>query len=179
MCLFGCSLYGDHAFVWIMSTEKCVCLSVSVSCLVCVCMFSLWRPCFLRVTSTENCLVFLFMATMLLCGSCQLRSMWVCSLCLCLCVYSLYGDHAFVWVMSTEKCVCMCMCICVVFVCVCVCFSLWRPCFSAGHVDWEVCECVVCVCVCVCVFSLWRPYFWTGHVNWEVELCTCKYFITG
>ena len=43
MCLFGCSLYGDHAFVWVMSTEKCVCVcvcvcvSVSVSCLVCVC----------------------------------------------------------------------------------------------------------------------------------------------
>ena len=40
--------------------------------------------------------VFLFMATMLLCGSCQLRSM--CVVCVSLC-----GDHAFVRVMSTEK----------------------------------------------------------------------------
>ena len=102
------SLYGDHAFVRVMSTEKYVCS-------VCV---------------------FLFMATMLLCGSCQLRSMCVVcvSLCgdhafvrvmsteKCVCV-SLYGDHAFVRVMSTEKYVCS------------VCFSLRRPCFCAGHVD--------------------------------------------
>ena len=52
----------------------------------------------------------------------------MCSLCLCLCVCSLYGDHAFMRVMSTEKCVC-------VFVCV---LSLWRLCFFAGHVVCEV-----------------------------------------
>ena len=46
--------------------------------------------------------VFLFMATMLLCGSCRLRSVCACSVCA-----SLYGDHAFVWVMSTEKCACV------------------------------------------------------------------------
>ena len=80
--LFGCSLYGDHAFVWVMSTEKCVCVCVCVSvlCLVCVC--SLYGNHALQVTSTENCLVFLFTATMLLCGSCRLRSV-----CVCVCAY--------------------------------------------------------------------------------------------
>ena len=49
MCVVCVSLCGDHAFVRVMSTEKYVCS-------VCV---------------------FLFMVTMLLCGSCQLRSMCV------------------------------------------------------------------------------------------------------
>ena len=58
MCV---SLYGDHTYVQVTSTEKSVC-------------------------------VFLFTATMLLCGSCQLRS-------------------------------------------VCVCFSIWQPSFCVGDVD--------------------------------------------
>ena len=54
-----------------------------------------------------------FTATMLLCRSCPLISvcvcvyvyMHVCSPCLCMCVcVSLYSDHAFVRVTSTEKC---------------------------------------------------------------------------
>ena len=109
------SLCGDHAFVRVMSTEKYVCS---------VCAF-------------------LFTATMLLCGSCRLRSM--CAVCVSLC-----GDHAFMRVMSTEKYMCsvcvflfvaiMLLCgscrlrsMCVV--CVCMCFSLRRPCFCAGHVN--------------------------------------------
>ena len=68
-----------------MSTEKYIC-----ECVVCV----------------SVCV--LFMATMLLCGSCRLRSvcmcMCICVVFVCVCVLvSLYRDHAFVWVMLTEK----------------------------------------------------------------------------
>ena len=69
--------------------------------------------------------MFLFMVTMLtgMCGSCRLRSVCMCfslrqlclpvcvghacrlrNMCVCVCV-SLYGDHAYVRVMLTEKCV--------------------------------------------------------------------------
>ena len=57
VCVCVCSLNGDRAFVRVMSTEKCVYVYVYM-CIVFVCV----------------CL-FLFMATMLLCGSCRLRSM--------------------------------------------------------------------------------------------------------
>ena len=100
---------------------------------VCVSLYG--NHAFVRVTSTEKCLVFLFTAIMLLYRSCRL-SICLCSLCLCLCVCvcSLYGDHAFVWVMSTEKCVCVCVCVSVSrLVCVCVLFTATM--LFAGHVD--------------------------------------------
>ena len=44
LCLCVCSLYGDHAFVRVMSTEKCVC--------VCVSLYG--NHAFVRVMSTEK-----------------------------------------------------------------------------------------------------------------------------
>ena len=50
-----CSLYGDHAFVRVMSTEKCVYVYVHM-CSLCVCVFvSLYGDhAFVRVMSTEK-----------------------------------------------------------------------------------------------------------------------------
>ena len=96
------------------------------------------------------------------------------------------------WEVCVSVCVfvCVCMCMCVIFVCVCVlfaattlfcgsrrlqsvlCFSLWWPCFCAGHVNWEACACVYSECVC---FSLWQPCFCAGHVDWVV--CACVVYV--
>ena len=121
----------------------------------------------------------LFMATMLLCGSCQLRSMYMCSLCMCLCVCSLYGDHAFVRVMSTEKYVCVCLSLYgdLAFVrvmstemCVCVCVSLYGNHAFVRVMSTEKYLHVYSMCVCVCVFLFTVVMLCACHDDWEVSV---------
>ena len=176
----------------------CVCVCVGMCVCRYVCVYSEWvcvslygNHAFMRVTSTKKYLVFLFMAIMLLYRSCQLRSICLCSLWLCLCV--LFMATMLLCGSCQLRSVCvLCVCICVAFsLCVC---SLYGDHAFAGHVDWEsscvslygdhafvwvmstekyICECVVCVSVCV--FSLRRPCFCAGHVDWEVCVCICAY----
>ena len=93
------SLYGDYAFVWVMSTEKCVYVCMCM-CVIFVCVCSLCCNQFFagHVDCKVSC-VSLYGDHAFVQGMSSEKHVHVCILSVCV---SLYGNHAFVQVMSTE-----------------------------------------------------------------------------